>query len=218
MQKFTQFDQIEAELKLHKQEKDSLQNQLTESEQINLGNQQVIKDHKKNYAEQIKLIQDLKRQNEGQSIKTKELEQKRNDKIIIINFGQVILLITDFLDNLQASNWSVTQNGKAIETSQNHSWQCCMCDQMIPKNGLIQFAIKIIDISTILTGIGFSYIVQSRNYVNCYEIGQGYIYDINKIKIEHIIFIMMVSVIIMINKINIENQQHFHFQQMIFNC
>ncbi|CAD8097986.1 unnamed protein product [Paramecium primaurelia] len=70
------------------------------------------------------------------------------------------------------SNCSITQNGKVIETSYGN-WQCCMCDQMIPKNGLIQFAIKIIEISSIMIGIGFRDIVQSRNYINCYDIGQG---------------------------------------------
>ncbi|CAD8212642.1 unnamed protein product [Paramecium pentaurelia] len=198
MQKFTQFDQIEAELKLLKQEKESLKNQLTESEKINLGNQQVINDFKKNDAEQIKLIQDLRKQNEGQSIKIKELEQQKTQCEVIVKEKQAELQSCqqqnqkneEMLKQLQQtlewqfsqqltfsttyknSNCSVTQNGKVIETSYG-GWSCCMCDQMIPKNGLIQFAIKIIEISSIMIGIGFRDIVQSRNYSSCYEIGQG---------------------------------------------
>ncbi|CAD8175702.1 unnamed protein product [Paramecium pentaurelia] len=201
MQKFTQFDQIEAELKLHKQEKELLQNQLTESEKINLGNQQVIKDLKKNDAEQIKLISDLKRQNEGQSIKIKELEQQKIQCEVIVKekqgelqscqeqnqkneemikqlqqtlkqewqFSQSLTFSTTY----KHSHCSVTQNGKVIETSQSGYLFSCMCDQMIPKNGVIQFAIKIIEITYIMIGIGFRDIVQSRNYLNCFEIGQG---------------------------------------------
>ncbi|CAD8130958.1 unnamed protein product [Paramecium sonneborni] len=48
-----------------------------------------------------------------------------------------------------------------------------MCDQIIPKNGLILFAFKFIEISNNMIGIGFRDIMQSRNYVNCYDIGQG---------------------------------------------
>ncbi|CAD8142221.1 unnamed protein product [Paramecium pentaurelia] len=189
IQKFSQFDQFEAELKLHKQEKEQLQNLLTESEKINLGNQQVIIDLKKNDVEQIKLIQDLRKQNEGQQIKIKELEQQKTQSEVLVKeqnqkneemikqlqqtlvqlFSQQLTFSTIY----KHSNCSVTQNGKVIETNQSNSWQCCMCDQMIPKNGVIQFAIKIIEINTILIGIGFRDIVQSKNYVNCYEIGQG---------------------------------------------
>ncbi|CAD8204322.1 unnamed protein product [Paramecium pentaurelia] len=200
MHKFSQFDQIEAELKLHKQEKESLKNQLTESEKINLGNQQIINDFKKNDAEQIKLIQDLRKQNEGQSIKIKELEQQKTQCEVIVKEKQEELQICQqqnqkqeqMLKQLQQtlvqdqqfsqsltfstiyknSNCSVSQNGKVIETSYN-GWQCCMCDQMIPKNGVVQFAIKIIENSNIMIGIGFRDIVQSKNYSCCHGLGGG---------------------------------------------
>ncbi|CAD8105553.1 unnamed protein product [Paramecium primaurelia] len=182
------------ETTLHKQEKESLKNQLTER------NQQIINDFKKNDAEQIKLIQDLRKQNEGQSIKIKELEQQKTQCEVIVKEKQAELQICqqqnqkleEMLKQLQQtlvqdqqfsqsltfsttyknSNCSVSQNGKVIETSCN-GWQCCMCDQMIPKNGLIQFAIKIIEINLIMIGIGFRDIVQSKNYSCCHGLGGG---------------------------------------------
>ncbi|CAD8116909.1 unnamed protein product [Paramecium primaurelia] len=200
MQKFTQFDQIEAELKLYKQQKELLQNQLTESEKNNLGNQQVINDFKKNDAEQKKLIQDLKKQNEGYSIKVKELEQQKTQCEVIVKEKQAELQIcqqqnqknNEMLKQLQQTlvqdqqfsqsltfsttykhiQGSVTQNGKVIENSSG-GYYCCMCDQMIPKNGVIQFAIKIIEIADIMIGIGFRDIVQSKSYNDCYNIGRG---------------------------------------------
>ncbi|CAD8215407.1 unnamed protein product [Paramecium octaurelia] len=67
---------------------------------------------------------------------------------------------------------SVTQNGKVIENNSGF-WYCCMCDQMIPKNGKIQFAFKIIELSYLMIGIGFRDIVQSKNYDHCYSIDGG---------------------------------------------
>ncbi|CAD8142438.1 unnamed protein product [Paramecium octaurelia] len=48
-----------------------------------------------------------------------------------------------------------------------------MCDQMIPKNGVIQFAFKIIEMQHVMIGIGFRDIVQSKGYQSCYSIGGG---------------------------------------------
>ncbi|CAD8215274.1 unnamed protein product [Paramecium octaurelia] len=48
-----------------------------------------------------------------------------------------------------------------------------MCDQMVPKNGVIKFAVQIIQISDIMIGIGFRDIVQSKGYQGCYSIGGG---------------------------------------------
>ncbi|CAD8177364.1 unnamed protein product [Paramecium octaurelia] len=48
-----------------------------------------------------------------------------------------------------------------------------MCDQMVPKNGVIKFAVQIIQFSYIMIGIGFRDIVQSKGYQDCYSIGGG---------------------------------------------
>ncbi|CAD8202277.1 unnamed protein product [Paramecium octaurelia] len=72
-------------------------------------------------------------------------------------FSQSLTFSTTYKHN----HFSVTQNGKLIETS-THVWQCYMYDQMIPKNGVIQFAVQIIQINAIMIGIGFRDIVQSN--------------------------------------------------------
>ncbi|CAD8169871.1 unnamed protein product [Paramecium pentaurelia] len=108
-------------------------------------------------------LQMCQEQNEKNEEMLKQLQQT-----LVQQFSQSLTFSTIYKN----SNCSVTQNGKLIETSQS-GWQCCMCDQMIPKNGLIQFAIKIIELSSIMIGIGFRDIVQSRNYGVCHNIGYG---------------------------------------------
>ncbi|CAD8112411.1 unnamed protein product [Paramecium sonneborni] len=80
-----------------------------------------------------------------------------------------------FSTTYKHSSCSVTQkSGKVIENNlYDWQWYCCMCDQMIPKNDVIQFAFKIIEIGYIMIGIGFRDIVQSKGYYQCYQIGGG---------------------------------------------
>ncbi|CAD8179775.1 unnamed protein product [Paramecium pentaurelia] len=200
MQKFTQFDQVATEHKLLKQEKEQLQNQLIESEKSNLENQLVINDFKKHDAEQIKQISDLRNQNQGLLVQIKELGQQKTQCELILKEKQAELQICQqsnqkneqmmkqlqqnlkqewqfsqfltFSTTYKHSSCSVTQNGKVIENSSG-GYYCYMCDQMIPKNGVIQFAIKIIEINSIMIGIGFRDIVQSKGYQSCYSIGGG---------------------------------------------
>ncbi|CAD8196071.1 unnamed protein product [Paramecium octaurelia] len=77
-----------------------------------------------------------------------------------------------FSSTYKPTSCSATQNGKVIETSTS-AWQCCMCDQMIPKNGVFQFTVKIIQIQEIMIAIGFRDVVQSKSYQSCQYIGGG---------------------------------------------
>ncbi|CAD8109499.1 unnamed protein product [Paramecium primaurelia] len=77
-----------------------------------------------------------------------------------------------FSNTYKHSNCQVTQNGKVSENNSGN-WYCCMCDQMIPKNGVIQFAFKIIEVTCIMIGIGFRDIAESKGYYNCFGIGGG---------------------------------------------
>ncbi|CAD8064191.1 unnamed protein product [Paramecium sonneborni] len=91
---------------------------------------------------------------------------------------QNLIKIQDYSQSLKFStmykhnNCQVSYDGKVIETK-NGGWQCCMCDQIIPKDYKIQFAIKIIEMGYIMIGIGVRDIVQSQGFRNCYEIGGG---------------------------------------------
>ncbi|CAD8075042.1 unnamed protein product [Paramecium sonneborni] len=86
-----------------------------------------------------------------------------------LQFSQQLTFSTTY----KFKSCSVTQNGKVIENNTG-GWYCCMCDQIIPKNNLIQFAFKIIKLgSGIMIGIGFRDIVQSIGYFNCFSIGRG---------------------------------------------
>ncbi|CAD8129141.1 unnamed protein product [Paramecium sonneborni] len=69
-------------------------------------------------------------------------------------------------------NSQVSQNGKVIETDLN-IWQCCLCDQMIPKLGVTKFAFKILEMSYIMIGFGIREIVKNSNYENCSSLGGG---------------------------------------------
>ncbi|CAD8173438.1 unnamed protein product [Paramecium octaurelia] len=197
--KLTQFDKIQAELHQNKQDKEYLFDQIKQNENIIQLNQQMIIDFKKHHEEQIIIITDLKNQKEQLSIKLKEyelqekqfeikLQEKEGDlercqksiqknEQIVQQLQQTVQLSSfskqlTFSTTYKHNKCSVTQNAKLIETSSD-GWQCCMCDQMIPKNGVIFFAFKIIEMSYIMIGIGFKDIVQSKNYTDCYSLGGG---------------------------------------------
>ncbi|CAD8109505.1 unnamed protein product [Paramecium primaurelia] len=200
IKKITKFDQFEIQLN---QQKEKLQNELHECQTINLANQQIISDFKKHDAELLQLVTDLRNQNnqlsrekEQQKVeyevklkhKQEELEKImqsncRNEEMVkqlkidkqVWQFSQSLTFSTSY----KHSNCLVTQNGKMVENSSGH-YNCCMCDQMIPKNGVIQFAIKIIEICDLLIGIGFRDIVQSKIYQNSCYVGGG-TYNIDNI-------------------------------------
>ncbi|CAK79911.1 unnamed protein product (macronuclear) [Paramecium tetraurelia] len=140
---------------------------------------------KKNDSEQITKINDLKNENENLS----EINQKNEQ--IIQQLQQTLKQAQQFSQSLTFStiykhnNCSVTQNGKVIQTKIS-GWQCCMCDQMIPKNDMIQFAVKIIEIGDIMIGIGFqgqcveqrvSKLFYTNRTYNIYHNGQCYNHD-----------------------------------------
>ncbi|CAD8162600.1 unnamed protein product [Paramecium octaurelia] len=178
MIKLTQFDKIQDELNQNKQDKESLLYQIKQNEKTIQLNEQMIINFKKHDEQQIKIIQDLKNQKQELSIKLKEFEQQK------ISFEVKLQEKEGSLEKCQLSIQKneeivqiikikfVTQNGKVIENASG-AWCCCMCNQMIPKNGVIQFAFKIIEIISIMIGIGFRDIVWSRNYFNCFNIGGG---------------------------------------------
>ncbi|CAD8130764.1 unnamed protein product [Paramecium sonneborni] len=88
-----------------------------------------------------------------------------------------------FSTTYKHSSYSVTQKGKVIENnSADGFFYCGMCDQMIPKTGVIQFAVKIIQLFYIMIGIGFRDIVKNYKYESCFNVGGGYIDDINSSK------------------------------------
>ncbi|CAD8130241.1 unnamed protein product [Paramecium sonneborni] len=162
---------------------------------LNQKNQQMINDFQKHDEEQKKQISNLKNQNEGQSLKLKEFEQKIIYKFIIETQCELILkqkqaelkisqnedILKQLSQSLQFSyqltfsttykhnRSSVTQDGKVIETNE----QCCMCDQIIPKNRVIQFAVKVLELGFVMIGIGFRDIVQSQDFKSCYYLGAG---------------------------------------------
>ncbi|CAD8213850.1 unnamed protein product [Paramecium octaurelia] len=170
MIKLTQFDKIQDELNQNKQDKESLLYQITQNEKTIQLNEQMIIDFKKHDEQQIKIIQDLKNQKQELSIKLKEFEQQKisfevklqekegglekcqfsiqkNEEIVkqlkqtlqVYIFSNQLTFSTTYKHNAG----SVTQNGKVIENASG-AWCCCMCDQMIPKNGVIQFALKLL--------------------------------------------------------------------------
>ncbi|CAD8214432.1 unnamed protein product [Paramecium pentaurelia] len=100
--------------------------------------------------------------------KNEEIVKQLQLTLLNLQFSQQLTFSTTY----KHSNCSVTQNGKVIENNED-SWNCCMCDQMIPKNGVILFAVKIIEMSYIMIGIDFRDIVQIKGYRNCYCIGGG---------------------------------------------
>ncbi|CAD8149861.1 unnamed protein product [Paramecium pentaurelia] len=196
IRKLKYFDNIEAELNLLRKDNQSLQNRLTESEK---QNQQKIIEIDKQNIEQMLMIALLRDQKEVLGTKVKELEQQnrqievnlkekqqqlerfqhsnqKNKKIVkqlqltLLNlqFSQQLTFSTTYKHN----NCQVTQNGKVIENDSGQ-WSCCMCDQMIPKNGIILSAFQIIENTYIMIGIGFRDIVQSKGYSNCHSIGGG---------------------------------------------
>ncbi|CAD8157798.1 unnamed protein product [Paramecium pentaurelia] len=192
MKNLTNFDKVEAELKQSQQDKQFLQNQLTESEKANLSNQQII-------IELRQIIQDLRNENQVLRVKVQELEQQKNEFEVNLKEKQGLLercqeqneknefgikqnlnLKQDqqfsqqltFSTTYKYNECKVISNGKVIENN-SHGYYCCMCDQMIPKNGVILFAFKIIEIKEIMIGIGQRDIVQSKGYQNCYSIRGG---------------------------------------------
>ncbi|CAD8142436.1 unnamed protein product [Paramecium octaurelia] len=91
IQKFKEFDQITKELKLCKEEKESLQNQLIENDNMNLGNIQIINDLRIHNQEQITKIDDLKDENENLLVKLEEFEQQKIQFEVIIQEQQTQL-------------------------------------------------------------------------------------------------------------------------------
>ncbi|CAD8169291.1 unnamed protein product [Paramecium pentaurelia] len=108
-------------------------------------------------------LERFQKSNEKNEEIVKQLQQTLEQQ-----FSQQLTFSTTYKHN----NCQVTQNGKVIDNNSG-SWYCCMCDQMIPKNGIILFAFKIIEITYIMIGIGFRDIMQSKGYYNCYSIGGG---------------------------------------------
>ncbi|CAD8182417.1 unnamed protein product [Paramecium octaurelia] len=193
--------QIEVQINQNQKEVEVLQNQQRDGLKTNQGNQQLINDFKIKEEEQTKLISDLRNQNERLIIELKEVEQQKveseiklqqkqqelekcqesnekNEEILKQLQQQNIVQEWEFSQSLTFSttykhkNLQVTQNGKFIENAQI-GWCCAICDQMIPKNGVVQFAIKIIEKGRIMIGIGFRDNVQSKEYYDCYSIGGG---------------------------------------------
>ncbi|CAD8214335.1 unnamed protein product [Paramecium pentaurelia] len=197
IKKITKFDQLEIQFN---QQKEKLQNELHECQKINLANQQVINDFKKHDTELVLQIKDLSNQNTQLSrqqeqqkaeyeVKLKHKQEEletilqsncRNEEMVkqlqldkVWQFSQSLTFSTTY----KHSNCSVTQNGKMVENISG-SYNCCMCDQMIPKNRVIQFAIKFIELNDLLIGIGFRDIAQSKAYhMSCYIGGGTYNID-----------------------------------------
>ncbi|CAD8184641.1 unnamed protein product [Paramecium octaurelia] len=79
-----------------------------------------------------------------------------------------------FSQSFKHNSCQISQNGKVVvETANNGNWFCCICDQMIPKHGLVKFAFKILDNIQVMLGIGFRDIIQKNNYQTAYRIGKG---------------------------------------------
>ncbi|CAK81374.1 unnamed protein product (macronuclear) [Paramecium tetraurelia] len=196
-------EQQKIEIQMNKNSKDVefLKNHPRDVLKINQGDQQLINDFKIKDQEQTKLILDLRNKNERLMIELKEVEQQKveseiklrqkqeelekcqesnekNEEILKQLQQQSIVQEWQFSQSLTFSktykhnNLQVTQNAKVIENAQV-GWCCAICDQMIPKNGIIYFAIKIIEKGRIMIGIGFRDIVQSKEYYDCYSIGGG---------------------------------------------
>ncbi|CAD8173422.1 unnamed protein product [Paramecium octaurelia] len=78
-----------------------------------------------------------------------------------------------FSQSFKHNNCQISQNGRVVFETANSSWYCCICDQMIPKHGLVKFAFKILDNNQVMLGIGFRDIIQKYNYQNASQIGRG---------------------------------------------
>ncbi|CAD8128551.1 unnamed protein product [Paramecium sonneborni] len=81
-----------------------------------------------------------------------------------------------FSQQFKHNKCEISQNGKVVVPNDNGGYFCFICDQMIPKHGLVKFAFKILDNYYVMIGIGFRDIIQKSNYYDQHGIGKGTYY------------------------------------------
>ncbi|CAD8166282.1 unnamed protein product [Paramecium pentaurelia] len=189
-QQFLEFDQIIIEIKLNQYQKEIyVLTSLNEKMKIEMEQQIKLKNEdNKKLKEQIESIQkgnlEQKSQFENelrilyqtyQQINQENLELKNQIKVKDDNFkelkaksSQQQMQLT-FSQTNKHSTCQVTQNGKMVQNG-----KYCLCDKVIPKNGVTLFAFKMIELSDrCYIGIGMREIIQKNNYEGNVTYGQG---------------------------------------------
>ncbi|CAD8178198.1 unnamed protein product [Paramecium pentaurelia] len=154
-------DQLEDELKLKKAENELISMEI-----------EIMKREKE------KITKNLEKSKEEYSLQIIKLEQQLKDKQKEkdkINDGLQFSSCLTFSQTFKHKDFMISQNAKILEctTTTTYNYGCCLCDQMIPKQGVTRFRFKIIELSNIMIGIGYKEMIQNTNYQGNYSIGKG---------------------------------------------
>ncbi|CAD8197715.1 unnamed protein product [Paramecium octaurelia] len=164
-------EQIDSILKEKSQQTTQFENDLIKmKQQIESINKQNL-ESKNSFEKQIKTKEEDNKQLKEliEQIKKQNLNLEQNLNNFAPSQYQKQL---NFSQTHKHPSCEVTQNGKMV---QNGAY--CLCDQVIPKNGVTSFAFKIIQLNqSCFIGIGMREIIQKNNYEGNVVFGCGYLF------------------------------------------
>ncbi|CAD8202387.1 unnamed protein product [Paramecium pentaurelia] len=170
-------EQIEQINKDNLEQKNKLDQQIKgKDEDIKKLNESIEQINKDNLEQKNKLDQQIKGKDQEIKKLNEQIEQKQNVNNLVPTYKTLFQIVSSqfqkqltFSQTHKYSSCEVTQNGKMV---QNGSY--CLCDQVIPKNGVTSFAFKIIQLNErCFIGIGMREIIQKNNYSGGVSNGYG---------------------------------------------